>query len=125
MKFSFFNDNPQLSNDLEVVKEIIKQEITSDESRFSEVIEASFNENSKLVRPALVLIGASYNSRVKKKALNLAAATEMMHVASLIHDDIIDNDKNLKNFIYALQERYYTTLATHEKRLAQAFVTTS
>ena len=38
---------------------------------------------------------------------------------------IIDNDKNLKNFIYALQERYYTTLATHEKRLAQAFVTTS
>lgn len=37
---------------------------------------------------------------------------------------IIDNDKNLKNFIYALQERYYTTLATQEKRLAQAFITT-
>lgn len=93
MKLSFFNDNPKLSEDLEIVKDVIKQEITSDESRFSEVIEASFNENSKLVRPALVLIGASYNSRVKKKALNLAAAVEMMHVGSLIHDDIIDQAK--------------------------------
>lgn len=35
---------------------------------------------------------------------------------------IIDNDKSLKQFVYALQERYFTTLATKEKRLAQAFV---
>lgn len=105
MKLSFFNDNPQLSDDLEVVKEIIKQEITSNESRFSDVIEASFNENSKMVRPALVLIGASYNSRIKKKALNLAAATEMMHVASLIHDDIIDQAK-IRRMQPTINEQY-------------------
>lgn len=105
MKISFFNDNLKLSDDLEVVKEIIKQEIKSDEASFTNVIEASFNENSKMVRPALVLIGASYNSRVKKKALSLAAATEMMHVASLIHDDIIDQAK-MRRMQPTINEQY-------------------
>lgn len=35
---------------------------------------------------------------------------------------IINDDKSLKAFIFALQERYYTTDATTEKRLAQAYV---
>lgn len=105
MKYKFFNDNPQLSEDLEEVQKIILKQLTSDNTSFSDVIKKSFNENSKLVRPALVLIGANYNSKVKKQALSLGAAVEMMHVASLIHDDIIDEAK-IRRAIPTINEQY-------------------
>lgn len=105
MVFKFFSDNETLSDDLVKVKEIIDEQIVSERLEFSNVIKQSFNENSKLVRPALVLIGASYNSKVKEAALNLAAAVEMMHVASLIHDDIIDEAK-LRRAIPTINEQY-------------------
>ena len=35
---------------------------------------------------------------------------------------IIKDEESLKNFVYAIQERFYTTQASTEKRLAQAYV---
>lgn len=34
----------------------------------------------------------------------------------------ITDEESLKNFVYAIQERFYTTQASTEKRLAQAYV---
>ncbi len=48
---------------------------------------------SKLVRPALVFIGAHMIGEMPGKFVDLALAAEMMHVSSLIHDDMIDGDK--------------------------------
>ncbi|MGC9037423.1 MAG: polyprenyl synthetase family protein [Candidatus Micrarchaeia archaeon] len=44
----------------------------------------------KLLRPALVFIG-SMMLDLKEDFVDLAAAVELLHVSSLIHDDIIDN----------------------------------
>lgn len=35
---------------------------------------------------------------------------------------VIKNDTDLRTFIYALQERYYTTIATKKNRLAKSFI---
>ena len=48
---------------------------------------------SKLVRPALVFIGAHMIGETPEKFVDLALAAEMMHVSSLIHDDMIDGDR--------------------------------
>ena len=48
----------------------------------------------KLIRGILVmLINKVYEFRNKQKALKLASAIELLHTASLIHDDIIDGSK--------------------------------
>ena len=46
----------------------------------------------KMLRPALTLISAEAVGGNKEDALNTAAALELIHTFSLIHDDIMDDD---------------------------------
>ncbi len=57
----------------------------------SEVIRYFFKAKGKHLRPALVLFGASLGREISEKAILTAAALEIFHSATLIHDDIIDS----------------------------------
>ncbi len=48
--------------------------------------------NGKLLRPALVLMGAHVVGKRPSDFVDLAVAAELLHTSSLIHDDIIDDD---------------------------------
>lgn len=48
------------------------------------------NKNGKLLRPALLFLGAECFASDHAKYIDLAAAIELLHVSSLVHDDIID-----------------------------------
>lgn len=93
MKINIFENYPKLKSELDQVKIVIDQQLTTDQVKFSEAVKNSFNENSKMIRPALALIASSYQKKDRKQAINLAAAMEILHVATLIHDDIIDNSQ--------------------------------
>ena len=45
----------------------------------------------KRLRPALLLLSASYAGRRDRSAIRLAAVVELLHSATLIHDDVIDS----------------------------------
>ena len=45
----------------------------------------------KRIRPALVLLAASFNDYRLEFLVPLAAALELLHTATLVHDDLIDN----------------------------------
>ncbi|PNC56156.1 hypothetical protein, partial [Acinetobacter baumannii] len=76
--------------------------------------------NSKHI--ALVL--SQYNSY--DDAVKIELHSYMEQINDLSKDEngkyIINNDEDLRIFIYALQERYYTTFATKENRLAKSFI---
>ena len=57
----------------------------------SEVIRYFFKSKGKFLRPALVLFGASFRAQIPDSAALSAAALEIFHSATLIHDDIIDS----------------------------------
>jgi len=53
------------------------------------------NSGGKRVRPAIALMAAEFNGPVRateryERVVSLAAAVEMLHTASLVHDDVID-----------------------------------
>jgi geranylgeranyl pyrophosphate synthase len=52
--------------------------------------EVMFRNGGKRLRPALVLLSSRLLSEAPEAALQIAAAVEMVHGASLIHDDVID-----------------------------------
>lgn len=61
------------------------------------VLKHSFRIPGKRMRPALLLLsaGAAANSKtdyLDSQLIKMAAALELIHTASLIHDDIIDDD---------------------------------
>ncbi len=89
-----FSEFPELVSDLEQVKLEINNQITTDEVSFNNHVKRYFNDNAKLLRPGFVLIAASYKNNYRNNEhIKCAAAAEMLHVASLIHDDIIDKSK--------------------------------
>lgn len=46
----------------------------------------------KMLRPALVFLGAKIIGEDTDSFVDMAAAIEMLHTASLVHDDVIDNE---------------------------------
>lgn len=59
----------------------------------------------KMLRPALVLLCAKVAGEDESQFIDLAAAAELLHVASLVHDDIIDGDASRRG-VEAVHARY-------------------
>ena len=48
------------------------------------------NKKGKLIRPILTLLSAKATGEINQKSILTAIAMEMLHTASLIHDDVVD-----------------------------------
>lgn len=62
-----------------------------------EVIRYFFSSQGKLLRPALCLLGARFGNFDERLALRIASSLEILHSATLIHDDIIDSSYLRRN----------------------------
>jgi octaprenyl-diphosphate synthase len=75
---------------LGVEQELLKQANTSS-ATISEVVRHLIESGGKRVRPALLLLASRLvDDRLNYSAVRMGAVMEMLHSATLIHDDIID-----------------------------------
>ena len=82
--------DPILMDLNEVEKRLDHFATTSDLPLLSELLTHTFKSKGKRTRPALTLLTAGFHVHDKNKVSLMAAAVEMLHVATLIHDDIVD-----------------------------------
>ena len=78
-----------IQKELTVVKSLIKNEII-EEKTISDLYKYIFKSNGKQLRGRLSLVASSINRRKGKKRLKLAAIIELLHTATLFHDDVVD-----------------------------------
>lgn len=65
---------------------------------FSAAVQHLFGSPGKLLRPTLVFLAARFGpSRDPEVVLNLAQSLELVHTASLVHDDIVDEAELRRN----------------------------
>ncbi|MFQ6939796.1 MAG: polyprenyl synthetase family protein [Alistipes finegoldii] len=81
--------------ELEAFDEFVDRQFTAEGELLSDMLRYALSSRGKGIRPLLVLLSAAMNSPVaeaaKGRRVHLAAMlVEMIHVASLIHDDVID-----------------------------------
>jgi heptaprenyl diphosphate synthase len=62
----------------------------ADDPQLTKVLLHLFSSGGKRLRPALLLLAAQWGTYQRERAVRMAAAMEMIHAASLVHDDIID-----------------------------------
>jgi len=85
----------------EVIKDFLQKELflfedylnvstKSDNPRLSEMITYVFNTNGKRLRPTLVLLTAKACGRIIPETYHGAVTVELLHTATLVHDDVID-----------------------------------
>ncbi len=77
--------------DLDKLNEHIAGQLHSGNPLMSNVVAAQLRTKGKQIRPLLLMLCARMFGRVDEKVLCAAAAVELLHNASLIHDDVVDN----------------------------------
>ena len=67
--------------------------LRSETLRLQAAIEKILHTNGKHIRPLLVLLTAKACGKVSSHTINSAVFLELLHTATLIHDDVIDETK--------------------------------
>ncbi len=80
-----------VQNDLRLVEESIRRVGMVEYPLLAELLEHVLATRGKRVRPALVLLAASFGDYQLEYLVPLATAIELLHTATLVHDDLIDN----------------------------------
>jgi len=78
-------------DDLALVEDELARQSDAAFPAVSEVAAYLLGGGGKRLRPALLLLSANYAGRKDLSAIRLAAVVELLHSATLIHDDVIDS----------------------------------
>lgn len=109
---------------LERVNARIEGQLDCQVPMMGRIVAAQLRTKGKQLRPLVVLLCARMFGPVGEKAIAAAAAVELLHNASLIHDDVIDESEMRRNaptinsiwdnHIAVLVGDYYTTGAMQQ-----------
>jgi len=99
-----------LGPELGLVKDVLAEQFASRSSFVQDVAGHVSKFQGKQFRPVLVLLAARLCGLPPKnrlKAAQLAAVVEMIHAATLVHDDVID-DSDLRRHVSTVHRRWNT-----------------
>ncbi len=86
-----WTEYPELHEELKQVKARMHDAVTIKNEKIREAIWAVLESGGKMVRPAYLILFSMWNeNRPKEEVHAIAAALELLHVATLLHDDVID-----------------------------------
>lgn len=80
-----------ISSELAALDRRIHQQLESTSQLMNTVIDTYLQKKGKQIRPIIVLLTAKLVGEVNDNTIAAAAAVELLHNASLIHDDVVDN----------------------------------
>ncbi len=69
----------------------MREALITDEEPLTAILRGLFISGGKRLRPALTILASKFRQSDLSKVVALAAAVEMLHTATLVHDDMIDN----------------------------------
>jgi octaprenyl-diphosphate synthase len=92
LEFMNFTDIRNLiQNDLLAVDDVIRSELHSSVELINSISEHIIKGGGKRIRPMLTLLVARALSHDTPKAISIAAIIELIHTATLLHDDVVDH----------------------------------
>lgn len=123
----FWNDEQELKEQLQRVSSTIENTVATAHGFIRPILLDHVQSGGKMLRPALVLITSQLGDHsVADDAIRVASVIELIHLASLVHDDIIDSaaKRRGKATVFALVGAKQAVLAG-DFLLAKALLLTS
>lgn len=84
---------------LNVFRDFFKDEISSDVFLLDQIIRYLLRQKGKEIRPTLVFMTARMFGSVDKRSFIAATMIELLHTATLIHDDVVDEADKRRGFL--------------------------
>ncbi len=79
-----------IENELAKFNQLFNESLNSNNDLLNSALAHIMNKNGKMMRPILVFLAARLVGDITDETLHAAASLEMLHTASLVHDDIVD-----------------------------------
>jgi octaprenyl-diphosphate synthase len=79
-----------ISSELARVEALLKSELETGNSSIREMLEYVGELGGKRLRPCLLLLAAKACGEPTEESVRLSAVVEMVHTATLVHDDVLD-----------------------------------
>lgn len=73
------------------VEEQLRELCQTDIADLDPLLDYALRSGGKRVRPALTLLAAAFHDHERRRSRIMASAVELLHLATLIHDDTVDN----------------------------------
>lgn len=99
---------PLISTQLKAVNQCIQERIDCQNADLHTALVTMANNGGKYLRPALLLLVSrmfTTDSQDDERLVKLAASIEVLHMATLIHDDIIDDSPERRGTV-SIQARF-------------------
>ncbi|MBM7647994.1 heptaprenyl diphosphate synthase [Bacillus ectoiniformans] len=80
-----------LKTDIDLIEKEMEKAISSESPALRQASLHLLQAGGKRIRPVFVLLGAKFGDYQIERVKNVAVALELIHMASLVHDDVIDN----------------------------------
>lgn len=90
---SFWSDYPIIDKEIYEIRKLIEKNAKCKDKVIESSIVELLNSGGKMLRPAFTVIASQFGDYNEERARALAAVIEMFHMATLVHDDIIDEAK--------------------------------
>jgi octaprenyl-diphosphate synthase len=79
-----------ITGDIQAALRIFREELASDSSFLSDLCRHVEQFHGKHIRPALLLLSGQACGKLRTEHHVLAAVVEMVHISTLVHDDVLD-----------------------------------
>ena len=89
----FWSDYPIIEKEVEEVKKMIAKNARCKDKIIENSILELLNSGGKMLRPAFTVIASKFGDYNEERTIALSSVMEMFHMATLVHDDIIDEAK--------------------------------
>ncbi|UEG48582.1 polyprenyl synthetase family protein [Ferruginibacter lapsinanis] len=94
---------------MDFVKDIIGEELTIFEKKFAEAVKSNtplldrimkyiIKRKGKQLRPMFVFLSAKLHGDINESTYRAAALVELLHTATLVHDDVVDESLERRGF---------------------------
>lgn len=106
---------PEIENDLAESYAIIEKKVRIRNKDIQHTVQDLLHSGGKLLRPAYFILFSrfgSFNKKEHQKIISTAASLEILHMATLVHDDVID-DSPTRRGVDTVQSTYGKDIAVY------------
>jgi Geranylgeranyl pyrophosphate synthase len=89
--------NLNLKEELEAFNSLFQKTLLNHNPDFQPMIDYIARGNGKRIRPLTVFLSAKLCGKIQPETIEYAVILELLHTATLIHDDVVDNTMERRN----------------------------
>ena len=99
-----------IQTEFRLFEECFSSTLKTNNPLLRDVLDYIYTKRGKQLRPILVLLSAGLCRSITNKTIQVATSLELMHTASLMHDDVVDNSPTRRGD-KAVHERWNNKIA--------------